>query len=203
MRFAVALALAALLALGGCSATLWPKPEPLPALYTLDSGAPVPALPAQVEAVHPILAVTTPSAAPGFDTTSIVYQRRPQQLEHFATARWVEPPAQMLAPLIVDALQRSGAFAAAVPADAGTLADLRLDTELVRLQQQFDAPPSRVRLTLRAMLVDVPHRRVLATGEFDRVVDATSDDPYGGVVAAQRAVQLVLDDLASFAAQRR
>jgi cholesterol transport system auxiliary component len=203
VRLAAAPALAALLALGGCSATLWPKPEPLPALYTLDPGAPVPSLPAQVETARPILAVTTPSAAPGFDTTAIVYQRRPQQLEHFATARWVEPPAQMLAPLITNELQRRGAFAAVVPASAGTRADLRLDTELVRLQQQFDTSPSRVRLTLRALLVDVPGRRVLATGEFDRVVDAASDDPYGGVVAAQRALQLVLDDLARFAAQRR
>lgn len=196
-----AIALVALL-LGGCGATLWPERAPLPALYTLDagSGGALPA--AHVASGRPIVAVTTPAAAPGFDTTAVVYQRRPQQIEHFATARWVEPPALMLAPLIVGALERSGAFAAVVPAAAGTLADLRLDTEVVRLQQQFDTAPSRVRLTLRAVLVDVARRRVVATGEFDRVVDAASDDPYGGVVAAQRAAQQVLGDVAAFAAQR-
>lgn len=203
MRTLPAIALAALTLLGGCSASLWPAPEPLPALYTLDAGAPVPPAAPNADPTRPTLAVATPGSAPGFDTAAIVYQRRPQQLEHFAAARWVEPPAQLLAPLIVDALQHSGAFAAVVPASAGARADLRLDTELLRLQQQFDTTPSRVRLTLRAVLVDVPRRRVVATGEFDRVVDAASDDPYGGVVAAQRAVQQVLGDLAAFAAPRR
>lgn len=211
MKPGAAIALAALLALlaslAGCGATLWPPPAPLPALYTLDAGVPLPssppATPAPTEAARRVVAVTTPVAAPGFDTTAIVYQRRPQQLEHFATARWVEPPARMIAPLIVDALQRGGAFAAVVPSSSGTRAELRLDTELLRLQQQFDAAPSRVRLTLRAVLVDVAARRVVASAEFDRSVDAASDDPYGGVVAAQSALQQVLGELAAFAAQRR
>ncbi len=191
--------------LGACDATLWPKPPPVPALYTLDAGTlpPTGGAPAASSVARATIAVATPRAAPGADTAAIVYQRRAQQLEHFASARWVEPPAPMLAPLIVDALQGSGAFAAVVPASTAVAADFRLETELIRLQHDFTAAPSRVRMTLRAVLVDVARRKAVATQEFDVEEPAPSDDPYGGVVAAQRATQRILRELAGFAAQRR
>ena len=80
-------------------------------------------------------------------------------------------------------------------------ASLRLDTELVRLQQDFGAPPSRVRLTVRAQLLDAEGRRVLAAAEFDETELAPSDDPYGGVLAANRALARLLARLAEFCAQ--
>ena len=43
--------------------------------------------------------------------------------------------------------------------------------------------------------------RVIATREFDETVAAESDDPYGGVVAADRAVHTVLEQLANFCAE--
>jgi cholesterol transport system auxiliary component len=57
-----------------------------------------------------------------------------------------------------------------------------------------------VRFTLRAYVVDNTTRRVLAWRVFDESVTAASDDPYGGVVAANRAVQSVLGQLAGFCA---
>jgi cholesterol transport system auxiliary component len=68
----------------------------------------------------------------------------------------------------------------------------------VRLQQDFASQPSRVHFTLRAHLVDSATRRVLAWRVFDESVAAATDDPYGGVVAANRAVQTVLEQLAGF-----
>ena len=79
--------------------------------------------------------------------------------------------------------------------------DLRLDTEIIRLQHEFLTRPSQVRFTLRAHLVDNRTRRVLASREFEAVAPAASENPYGGVVAANRAVQTVLEDLAAFCAE--
>ena len=79
--------------------------------------------------------------------------------------------------------------------------ELRLDTEIIRLQHEFATAPSRVRFTLRATLVDEKARRVLARREFDAAIPAASDDPRGGVVAANRAVQTVLENLAAFCAE--
>ena len=69
-----------------------------------------------------------------------------------------------------------------------------------RLQQDFSPPPSRIELTLRASLLDLRHDRMLATREFDLIERAPQDDPYGGVIAANRALARLLQQLAAFCA---
>lgn len=198
-------AFAALLAaLGGCSASLLPKPAEQPALYALSDA--VPATPAAIApraaaAAKPTLLVNPPRAAAGFDTRHIVYLRQPHQIEYFAYSQWVDTPAQMLAPLIARAIERSGAFDAVLLAPTAAAGEMRLDTEVVRLQQDFGITPSQVRFTLRAVLLDSRTRRVIAVREFDASVPAPSDDAPGGVAAANLAVQRVLAELAAFAAK--
>jgi cholesterol transport system auxiliary component len=189
--------------LGGC-ASLLPKPAATPALFALDdalSAAPSTARSPPPGASLPTLIVDAPRAAAGFDTTHIVYVRRANELEFFALNQWVDAPARMLAPLIVRALERKGAFRAVLLAPTAVAAELRLDTEVVRLQQEFIGAPSRVRLTLRAVLIDTATRRVVASREFDASVPSASEDPYGGVVAANLAAQRLLAELAAFCAE--
>ena len=145
--------------------------------------------------------VNPPTAAAGFDSQRIIYVRETHKLEYFAHSEWVDPPARMLTPLLVAAVESTGAFRAVVLTPSAAAGDLRLDTEIIRLQHEFLTQPSRVRFTLRAYLVDDKTRRVLAWREFDAVVPAASENPYGGVVAANRAVQTVLEDLAAFCAE--
>ncbi|MDR7376997.1 cholesterol transport system auxiliary component [Rhodoferax ferrireducens] len=190
-------ALVALALAGGCTA-LRPAAVAQPSVYTL--GTVLTAAPVQAAASAPTLLVDLPRAAPGFDTAHIVYVRSPHTLEHFAHNAWVDTPARMLAPRIVAALGQGGAFRAVVLAPSAVAGSLRLDTEILRLQQDFSTSPSRTRFTLRATLVDSGTRRVLAWREFDASVAAKTDDPYGGVVAAHGAVQAVLDELAAFCA---
>jgi cholesterol transport system auxiliary component len=193
---------AGLLALGllaGCSSLL-PKPAPAPTLFALDDAAPVSAPARKPAASAPTLLVGTPRAAAGFDSRSIVYLRQAHEVEAFAYSQWVDTPAQMLAPLIARAIESTGAFRAVVLAPTSAAAELRLDTELIRLQHEFSAQPSQVRLTLRAVLVETATRRVVAVREFDARVPSASEDPYGGVVAANEAVKRLMADLATFAA---
>jgi cholesterol transport system auxiliary component len=146
----------------------------------------------------PALVVAIPTAAPGFDGARIVYVRRPHELEFFSRSEWVDAPARMLAPLLVRALERSGRFQAVTEARSAAAAGLRLESAIVRLQHEFTVRPSRVRLTVRVQLSDVLSRRVLGAREFEAVEEALSDDPYGGVVAANRAVRRVLDDIVAY-----
>ena len=44
-------------------------------------------------------------------------------------------------------------------------------------------------------------QRVLASREFDETITAASEDAYGGVVAANRAVQIAMEKLANFCAE--
>ena len=193
----------ALLALGACSA-LSPGARPPPAFYALEA-PPAPAgavLPSGSNASTRTLIINPPQAAAGFDSPRIIYVREPHRLDYFAHSEWVEPPARMLGPLMVAAIERTGAFRAVVLTPGAATGEWRLDTEIIRLQQDFQTTPSRVRFTLRATLVDEGTRRVIAVREFDSSITATSDDPYGGVVAANRAVQGALADLSLFLSER-
>jgi cholesterol transport system auxiliary component len=189
------------LALGACS-VLRPVTTPPPAFYSLDSAksARSPSSGAAT-ATAPTLVISPPRAVAGFDSQRIVYVREPHKLDYFAHSEWIDPPARMLGPLLVTEIQNSGAFHAVVLTPAAAAGDLRLDTEIVRLQHEFLGNPSRVRFTLRATLVNDRTRRVLAWREFDHYIEATSENPYGGVVAANRAVQTVLEQLSDFCAE--
>ncbi|MEO7057629.1 MAG: ABC-type transport auxiliary lipoprotein family protein [Caldimonas sp.] len=197
------LALLALALLAACGSLL-PKPPAQPALYVLDdqaaTAADSAAKPPPITAMATLL-VDAPRAAPGYDTRQIAYVRKSSQLEYFAFSEWVQPPAMMLAPMLVRAIEHTGAFRAVVRAPTSVSGDLRLETELVRLHQVFSDSPSRVRLTVRAVLIDTATRRVIASREFDEEAASASDDPAGGVMAANQVGRRVAAEVAAFCAQ--
>lgn len=194
-----------LLVLLGACGILDATREPQPAFYSLYGARPGPlpasASPAPWSITAPTLIVNPPHAAAGFDSRRIIYTREPHQLEYFAHSEWVDTPARMIAPSIVAALEDTGAFRAVVLTPSAAAGDLRLNVEILRLQQEFGSAPSRVRFTLRAYMVDNETRQVLAWREFDEIVAARQDNPYGGVVAANDAVKKVMERLASFYAE--
>jgi cholesterol transport system auxiliary component len=194
-----------LLGLAACSA-LRPTATPATAFYALD-GVQMPASVAATVTLPTGLASQTllinpPHASAGFDSTRIIYLREPHKLDYFALSQWVDPPARMLGPMLLAAIEQTGAVRAVVLMPAAAAGDLRLDTQIIRLQHEFQTQPSRVRFTLRATLLDDRTRQVLAWQEFDAVESAASEDAYGGVLAANRAVQTVVDELALFVAAK-
>lgn len=208
---ATALAWILVAALSGCTALRPGTPSPM--LYALDGTPPVagpapapasqgrPAVtPRMAAADAPTLVVNLPHAAAGYDSQRIIYLRQPYELQYFAQSQWADTPARMLQPLIAAAVERSGKFRAVVLIPASATGDFRLETEVLRLQQEFLSRPSRVRLSLRATITDMTTRRVVAWRQFDAQVPAASDDPYGGVIAANQAVRDVLEQLATFCA---
>jgi len=192
LRKAAALAALAV-TLAGCALLASPGAAP-PSLFALD---PSRARAGPRDAAAQLIGIAAPSARAGFDGPRMAYVTRPYELHFFARHQWVEPPARMLAPLLAEALERDGRFDASQTGE-NLAAALRLDTEIVALQQEFSAHPSQVRFTLRAQLLDLAARRVLASAAFEAVEAAPSDDPYGGVVAANRAVARVLDEVATW-----
>ena len=201
-RSAVTLCMSAAL---GCSALL-PNALQTPGFHSLDSVASTPHAVAAPNAAAPTLLVSSPHAASGFDSRHMIYVRTAHKLEYFARNEWIDTPARMLAPLLATSLTRSGSFRAVVLMPSMAAGDINLDTEIVRLQQEFDTPgsagrPSHVRFTLNATLLDSTTRRVIVSREFESRVAAPSNDPAGGVVAANQAVQIVLDQVSEFCAE--
>ena len=195
-------ALVGMLAISACS-LLKPASVPGTSFYSLSRpmtpDAPAPLLPSPSPTHSALtLVISPPRAAAGFDSSRIIYMRDAHKVEYFAHSEWVDPPARMLGPLMASALEKTGAFRAVVVTAGSASGDLRLDTEIIRLQQDFSTRPSRVNFVLRAYLVDDKSRQVVAWREFDRSLLAASDDAPGGVAAANRVVQMVLDELSVF-----
>ena len=184
----------------GCSMLFSVNPPP-PELFSFDSSRQAVQSPPHVKNGAPTLVVSIPRADAGFDSRQIIYVRQAHKLEYFRQSQWVDPPASMLSPLIIAALERSGQFAAVVQSPTSAVGQLRLDVEIVRLQHEFLLLPSRAHFTLRAHLIDTATRQVVAWREFDAFVPSTREDPYGGVLAANSAVRMVIEELATFCAQ--
>jgi len=146
----------------------------------------------------PVLIVTAPRAHGGYDTHRIAYMKQEFGLRYYTRSRWADTPARMLAPLTADAMQSTGQFQAMYATPGSIAAGYRLDTELIRFHQDFTVQPSVMHITMRAQLVDIKESLVAGTQQFDILEPAATDDSYGGVVAANKAVSRLLDELAQF-----
>ena len=146
----------------------------------------------------PVIVITVPRAHAGYDTSRIAYMQEDHGLRYYTRSRWADTPVRMLAPLLADAMQATGQFQALYTTPGSVSSDMRLDTELIRFHQDFRSLPSEVRITLRAQLIDLAKGRVIATWMVDRSGAAGTDDAYGGVVAANRLLGQMLDELAQF-----
>jgi cholesterol transport system auxiliary component len=142
-----------------------------------------------------VLLLSQPQAEPGFDTPRMVYLTRPHEVSYYTTSQWAETPARMIAALLVQALEKSGLWRVVVPIPSSIGGDYRLDTQGLVLQQEFSQHPSQVRVGFRLQLVGLREQVVVGTRRFEVVENAPTDDAYGGVVAANRAVAALLDQV--------
>jgi len=149
----------------------------------------------------PVLLVSPPHAEPGFETPRMVYVKRPYELEYFAVNQWADSPVRMFTPLMVQVLNQSGAWRTVIPLPSSVSGDYRLDTYGVLLQHEFLQQPSRVRVTAQLQLVDLKESTILGSRAFEAVENAPSENAYGGVLAANRAVAGLLDQIVSWLQQ--
>ena len=182
-----------LLVTSACTMVRQVPPEPTVYLLTA-VGDPTPVIMPR----DAVLRIAIPRAEPGFESDGMVYTETPAALYVYRESRWADVPAQMLTPLLVDTLERSGAFRAIVTQPGSGRADYQLEVRLLRLQQEFYTTPSQVRLGLRASLIDVSHRQVVASRTFHTLQPAPTDNAYGGVQAANAAVAELLAEVADF-----
>jgi cholesterol transport system auxiliary component len=150
----------------------------------------------------PSLLVAPVMAAPGFDSSDMAYIRHAHEIEYFAHHRWVDTPARMLEPLLVQAAEQTGVFGSVSQAGSRARADLRLDSRLLHLLQFCRLEPSELQLALRLSLVDVATGRVLGERTLSVAEPLATRTPYAGVEAANRAVERLMTDVELWLAER-
>jgi cholesterol transport system auxiliary component len=194
VRAAWAGALAAAVLSAGC--VLFTPVKTASAIYVLDK---VPAgLPAGA-ALHATLSVPMPEASPLYATRRTAYGTQPHQVGYFIESEWALPPAQLIRPLLVETLRRSGRFddvdAAALPRG-----EFILRSELLEFTQDFTSQPAVFRLRMRFALERAGSHRVPATRELSAIEPLRENTARAGAVAANDAMERLLRELAAFAA---
>lgn len=142
--------------------------------------------------------VTQANANPGYQSEEIIYVNKPYQINNFGKNVWVAAPSQLLLSLIVDSLRNSNFFHAVVSPPFTGSTDVRLESQLITLQQEFFARKSQVRLVMQLTLVNNNDNKIIASQRFSTVAVSATLDPYGGVVAANKATQSLMPQITEF-----
>lgn len=195
MKRFIALFLSTGLLLGGCT----PVKMPVAKEYSLTAYSSKQYL---AKPSKTTLLITHPEAVAGYETGLMFYRKTPFQAQSFTKNAWIHPPADMLYPLLIQSLQKTGYFYAIASSPHRTKADYRLDTQLLTLEQNFLKKPSVLELTVKVVLTRMEDDQVLASRILSQEVPCPSDTPYGGVLAANRAAFLWTLALSEFVVSR-
>ncbi|MCH9769938.1 MAG: ABC-type transport auxiliary lipoprotein family protein, partial [Gammaproteobacteria bacterium] len=139
-----------------------------------------------------------PIAAPGYQTSAMVYMQTPFRLKAFARHRWVAPPSLLLLPVLANQLRSRGYFATVVTPPFTGNTDYRVDTRLQILRQEFLRPQSQLRLVMQAFVIDNHNQKVIGSREFQNIINVTAKNPYAGVLATNRAASQLAKRMANF-----
>jgi len=187
-------------ALHGC--TLGPVEQNAPRTFLLNPDFAVKKLSPNPKRPDPlILLVSQPKAQAGFETARMAYLLRPHEVSYYAFNQWADTPARMFAVLLTQTMEKTGLWRAVVQAPSTVKADYRLDCDNLALEQQFFSRPSRMRVAMRALLIDNKRQNVLGTRNFEIFEAAATEDAYGGVLAANRAAAELLEQIAEWVRQ--
>jgi cholesterol transport system auxiliary component len=185
------------------SCSIGPAQRSYPRTYLLNPQISFKKLPVNPErADSATLLISLPNAQAGFDTPRMAYLLRPHELSYFALNEWADTPARMFHSLLVQTMERTGVWRAVVQAPSAVRPDYRLDCDNLVLEQQFFSP-SRVRLALRAQLVNIKRQIVMDARDFEFLEDAPSENAYGGVIAANLAAAKLLEQLGQWVVTAR
>jgi cholesterol transport system auxiliary component len=142
-----------------------------------------------------LVLLVQPVSSIGYESRRMSYTRRAYEQTFYAFSQWMDTPPRMLEPLVVQAMETSGLFAAVVDATSSVPVHLRLNLDLLLLQHEFQTQPSEGHLVVRAQINDVQRNRILGTRVFEVRSPAPSEDAYGGALAVNLAIEILLRDL--------
>lgn len=142
--------------------------------------------------------VNLPRATSGLATNEMLYCIKPFEINSYTHNSWVDTPAQMLLPLMIQSIQESGCFRAVASNLGSVQTDFRIDTDFITLQQNFITKPSVVNFKAEVTLTNIGADQVIASRLFNYSIPCRADTPYGGVIAANFATRYFTRDLTNF-----
>lgn len=189
--------IAAILALGlsGCISLSGNKNAPAIVTYSLEDAGH--AAPVTVTNPRTLLVLDTATSA-FYNTDSIAFSRAPGTRGLYRYARWAERPGKRIGSLLLARLEADQVFATVASASSGIKGDWVLGTELLAFYHQASAAPGSVHVELRAEVVDLRSRSLVARKRFEQDIPAPTYNAAGAAGAFNLATTRLLDAVESW-----
>ncbi|MBA3660579.1 MAG: membrane integrity-associated transporter subunit PqiC [Gammaproteobacteria bacterium] len=133
------------------------------------------------------LLVMKPDTVSAYDTKEMAYTRKPFEVNFYTQSHWVERPEEMLQPLIVDTLQRTHYFHAIVSPPFSGRYNYILNTQILKLEQDFTQTPAILKFYIRTQLTKASSNRILNISVYKIEQPIQACSAYSGVIAANIA----------------
>ena len=195
MKFNITAIILAAVSLAGCSIF---QPVETTAKTTYIFNDPTTSQHAGISHSKKDLLVSIPTAPRWLNTSEMLYQTSASEINYFAQNEWAAPPALMLEPIIAHALSHAGIYHVVVQAPFGGNADERLDVQILTMQQDFTSNPSVYNLVLQAQLIQMSTGNIIRGQRFSYTIPTETNDPAGGVAAANKAIEEWIPQLIDF-----
>ena len=165
--------MAALVPLSALAACQLPGQGPPPREFRL---TPKTTFPENLPKVDWALVVDRPTIVPSINSVRIA-RTRGIEVEYYADATWVDRPAAMIEPLLIQSFQNSGTIQVVGDRRSDLRPDFMLQTNIGAFQaEQTGSGPPAARVALSARLMTMPKRQVVGTTEIARSAPAQSQD---------------------------
>lgn len=178
----------------GCT-SLSPIPTTPIEYYTLSKVAQTQVAPHQ--SMH-ALVLTKPTSHAAYRYATMAYLQTPYHLSYFINHRWVAPPSTLILPLLAESLRNTRGFHAVEENYQTVMPKWQLHTHILSMYYDYSEKPTRAKLKLQMTLSDVDKQQVIASMAFEKEQVVKTADPYGGVVAMNEALSLLLTDVVAW-----
>jgi len=143
------------------------------------------------------LLIVTPRTQRAYDTTQMAYTLRDHEIAYYRDHEWGATPSEMMQPLLITTLTRTGRFAAVLAVPYGGRSTYVLQTQIGELVQDFTQPTVAVRIAMHLQLTHTVTRRVVSK-EIIVTEPMPQRSPQAGIAAANRATGKALQEVAQF-----
>lgn len=133
-----------------------------------------------------------------YDTDGMAFSSRAGTRGYYQYARWSERSSKRLSDLLLGRLEREKIFSAVAQSGSSVRGDWLLTTDILDLHHDAAQQPGVVRMELRAELIDLKTRKLLARRNFVHTVAVPSFDAAGAHKAFSQATTLALNDIADW-----
>ena len=134
--------------------------------------------------------IGTPNSSGNYLTDSIHYKKPNGESGNYLYSAWDNPPTVIVGEALFSNLEHSKLFNAVIPHSSLGQADYMLESTLIAFQHTIiDSDSSKGEIDISMRVIDLKHKKIIATKRFTIIASASSNNASGGVAALQQGLE--------------